>query len=157
MERLTGRICHSTQLFVRFLLYVERYIYISIILFFGCLRTGSLSTAIFKVFFITHTVFLLAMETRFWNCPKCDWCRKFCLLKTLFIQSVQFCRNYIITFRSSTCDPSYTKNISALVAVYPRSLRAWRKKRTSPDYLKTRRNCIETLDFSFSIHILTLQ
>ena len=45
---------------------------------------------------------------------------------------------------------------SASVAVYPRSLRAYRKKRTSPDCLKIRRNCIETLDFSFSIYILLL-
>ena len=43
------------------------------------------------------------------------------------------------------------------VAVYPQSLRACRKKRTSPDCLKIRRNCINTLDFSISIDILILQ
>ena len=41
------------------------------------------------------------------------------------------------------------------VAVYPRSLRAYRKKRT--DCLKIKRNCIETLDFSISSHIIKLQ
>ena len=43
------------------------------------------------------------------------------------------------------------------VAVYPRSLRAYRKKSTSPDYLKIKRNCIETLDFFIFIHIILLQ
>ena len=43
------------------------------------------------------------------------------------------------------------------VAVYPRSLRAWRKKRTSLDRLKIRRNCIKTLDFSISVYITMLQ
>ena len=42
------------------------------------------------------------------------------------------------------------------VAVYPRRLRAWRKKSTSPDCLKHSRNCIETLDFSISIDIIML-
>ena len=40
------------------------------------------------------------------------------------------------------------------VAVYPRSLRAYRNKRTSPDCLKYRRNCIKSWDFSISIHIV---
>ena len=43
------------------------------------------------------------------------------------------------------------------VAVYPRSRRAKRMKRTSQDRLKIRRNCIKNLDFSFSIYILILQ
>ena len=43
------------------------------------------------------------------------------------------------------------------VAVYSRGLRAYGKKRTSPDCLKIKRNCIETLDFSISIHIILLQ
>ena len=43
------------------------------------------------------------------------------------------------------------------VAVYPRSLRAIIKKRTSPKCLKIRRNCINTLDFSISTHITILQ
>ena len=42
------------------------------------------------------------------------------------------------------------------VAVYSRSLRAKRKKRTSPDRLKIRRDCIKTLDFSISIYIIML-
>ena len=44
-----------------------------------------------------------------------------------------------------------------VVAVYTRSLRAHRKKRTSPDCLKIRRNCINTLDFSIFIQIIILQ
>ena len=43
------------------------------------------------------------------------------------------------------------------VAVYSRSLRAYRKKRTSPKCLKIKRNCINTLDFSISILIIILQ
>ena len=46
---------------------------------------------------------------------------------------------------------------NAIVAVYPRSLRALRKKRTSPDCLKFRRNFINTSDFSISIHITIMQ
>jgi len=42
------------------------------------------------------------------------------------------------------------------VAVYPRSLRAYRKKRTSPECLEFKRNCIETVDFSISFHIILL-
>ena len=48
----------------------------------------------------------------------------------------------------------WPKTSSSLdVAVYLRSLRAWRKKRTSPDCLRIRRNWIKTWDFSISIYI----
>ena len=53
------------------------------------------------------------------------------------------------------CEWPFTKRGS--VAVYSRSLRAYRKKRTSPICLKIKRNCIITLDFSISIHIIILQ
>ena len=43
------------------------------------------------------------------------------------------------------------------VAVYPRSLWAYRKKRTSPDCLKIKKNCIEPLDYSVCNHIIILQ
>ena len=43
------------------------------------------------------------------------------------------------------------------VAVYRRSPRAHRKKRTSPDCQKIRGNCIETLEFSNFLHITILQ
>ena len=46
--------------------------------------------------------------------------------------------------------------MNASVAVYPRSLRAYRKERTSPNCLKITRNCINTFDFSISIHIIIL-
>ena len=50
---------------------------------------------------------------------------------------------------------TWTTPVSS-VGVYPRRLRAWGKKRTSPDCLKIRRNCMKTLDFSISIYILLL-
>ena len=42
------------------------------------------------------------------------------------------------------------------VAVYPRSLRAKRMERTSPDRLNISGNCIKTIDYSISIYILML-
>ena len=60
-------------------------------------------------------------------------------------------------FLDQPLSKSHLRIYSVVVAVYPRSLRAYRKKKTSPDCLKIRRNCINTFDFSISIHIIILQ
>ena len=40
------------------------------------------------------------------------------------------------------------------VVVYPRSLRAQRKEKTSTDRLKIMGNCIKTMDYSISFYML---
>ena len=64
--------------------------------------------------------------------------------------------NMLEEFPSLTIGMSFHKRKGS-VAVYPRNLRAYRKKKTSPDCLKIKKNCMETLDFSISIHIKILQ
>ena len=61
------------------------------------------------------------------------------------------------SMRSFSSLYSSSTSLSVVVAVYPRSLRAYRKKRTSPNCQKIERNCINTLDFSISILIIILQ
>ena len=58
---------------------------------------------------------------------------------------------------TSLLRPNQSLDNKVSVAVCPRSLRTERKKRTSPDRLKIRRNSIKTLDFAISIYIIMLQ
>ena len=66
------------------------------------------------------------------------------------VASIITSRWLAIQFTSLTCWSSiYYLFISDAVAVYPRSLRAKRKKKTPPDRLKFRRNCIKLKFFYF--------
>ena len=63
----------------------------------------------------------------------------------------------LVSLRNKSSQKGFSRSCRTIVAVYPRSLRAYRKKGTSPEYLKIQTNCIETLDFSSSIQIIILR
>ena len=63
--------------------------------------------------------------------------------------------NMLEEFPSLTMGMSFHKRGG--MSQYIREAYGHTEKRTSPDCLKIKRNCIETLDFSISIHIIMLQ
>ena len=83
------------------------------------------------------------------NFPKCTSSSSFILLL--------YSCSQVLTEQEKVDHGNVFSQKRGSVALYPGSLRAYRKKRRSPDCLKTKGNCIETLDFSISIHIIILQ
>ena len=87
---------------------------------------------------------------------KCDnEVRKCETHEVVFKMKFQAIKNFI--FSQLFAEEKQKLKFFETVEVYPRSLRAYRKKRTSPDFLKYKRNFIETLESSISIQIILLQ